>query len=98
MLGEECCGPTSVWELGQPSCGADWTVGSDWVSLRGFLKEGRAFRICLSVDSWGAEEILFGVGLVEAKWVCWTIESNASWRKLPGTLTLRLLLAGFLGG
>ena len=79
LLDEEGCGSNSIWELGQPSCIVEWTVGSDWVSLWVILKEGRAFRRRLFAEFWGAEEIMFGgVGLAEAKEGCRAPDSGPS--------------------
>lgn len=43
--------PNSIWELGQPNCVAEWTIGSNRVSLGGILKVGRAFGRRLSIES-----------------------------------------------
>ena len=46
-------------------------MGSNRVSLRGILKEGRVNGRCLSAESWKAEEILFGrIGLIEVEGFC----------------------------
>ena len=54
-------------------------MGSDRVSLRGILKEGRVYGRCISAESWEAEEILFGrIGLIEVEGFCKAPDNSPS--------------------